>query len=320
MPQYIDHNVIDEYDHISWEDPSLDWGDVMNTIFTDLSSHCGQLIQPYLDAQETYLDQIQALQSDIDQENTVLTSIKDEIASKIHTYQNSNSPFQTYNPPTSSSFTSPPFDLNALLAEAQKYTTYARISTNIDSTWNLQVHTTIGASRTQSADYTVAPPCQLTLNPIKNISIDGNQTLEEGVMSLVWELTNAANYENYTQLSKAAIEGKITEQQYVLAVFEIESVAFYNHALVAKEIQSTNSTSTIYTDSFPANLRHYFERTLLPSNHSQYIAPSVFLEQLTANRYQNATVNINGNTQLARNVYAGHYQQWRNKGQNGGCP
>jgi hypothetical protein len=224
----------------------------------------------------------------------------------------------------------PKFTLAQLLAQARTYATIVDLENKLTTavthlplpgTFTTKIHfsdistgKTIADSKTGHNKFSIDPypaPNWLVETPIREISINADQSLTEGVFDYAYELTNSINTQQYRDNDYAAVTKQTTEFDYVKEKIRIEALALYNGLLVCEDMQGAGVNRDEIYKQYTTQLIFRFNQTLPYSQNTNRVSKADWLRNAENNLYNFGTVMIEGNKLLIREVYKSHYQKLR---------
>lgn len=203
------------------------------------------------------------------------------------------------------------FNLNKLIAEAEKYACYSTLKRKLPKKWTIELRYDGYRSSTSYKNYLVHNK-KITMLDIFKIKIDSTLSLVKAVGDLVFELSNAINSPFFERLDSYAIKNKIGRESYIKKTIRIEMEATYHLMKLGKEISEQNpSFNALKEFSIHHLIWEEFKRTLLPRSNANYIPKGSWLDHLTNAQYEDKSV-------IDHILYGQQYDVLRARGERGG--
>lgn len=192
----------------------------------------------------------------------------------------------------------PNFTREELLARAQQLPTTASLLGRVNpEVWGLSVYEK-GASKTQGYE---------DRRPGGLISINGNQTLDEAVSDLAWELTNALHVDKRHSLDEKAMAGEISKQAFVEGINEQEGESMVNAMKTWGE--AGHEMSERYSEDVSNWFSAFDEGKVDRKNFAKILG---YLQG------QNGQINDGSGNRPANDVYGDQYDNLQKKNDTGG--
>lgn len=205
----------------------------------------------------------------------------------------------------------PPISITQLLNEASNYNTYNYLrgllntfdaNTPNEPLWNTTIDNSSNAiSRMQYKQFGLDSQNNLRENVVKEIIIKSPVSMKEGLLDLVFEMTNASNGDKYAYIQDLAIKNGCTKNQYVYNIMYYESLSLYYEMVMAEELNFN------LTQEYAPSIVSYYN-----DYRNGQIAESTFLERVTNYDLVNDLFRVN--------KYKAQYDQLRQMGIQAGYP
>jgi hypothetical protein len=213
----------------------------------------------------------------------------------------------------------PPFDKNQLLNDAANYNTYNQLNLELNTfdqnnnvspngssvqPFNIIIQNGLGTARTSYIDYSY----NATNNSIvgiydKTILIDGETSIEKGLLSLAFEMSNATLSKEFDNLRSKAIRGNISKDDYVKLFMYTEAKSMLAKMDMADDM---GILTTTFSPSYVGGYNR-LRKGVQPS-----LSLNKFLNAIAHSDYTSSAVGPNGQTR--KQIYEAQYNGFRQMG------